>query len=49
MRTAGPDGQLYNLKEDIGEQNNLYDKHPEIVQRLTKMLDKVKATGRTRE
>ena len=20
MRTGGPDGQLYNLKEDIGEQ-----------------------------
>jgi len=49
MRTAGPDGQLYNLAEDIREQNNLYDKHPEIVQRLTKMLDKVRATGRTRE
>ena len=38
MRTAGPDGQLYNLKEDIGEQNNLYDKHPEIVQRLLERL-----------
>ena len=47
--TAGPDGQLYNLAEDIREQNNLYDKHPEIIQRLTIMLEKVKKAGRTRE
>ena len=46
---AGPAGQLYNLAEDIGEQNNLYDKHPEIVQRLTAMLENVKETGRTRK
>ena len=48
-RNTGPAGQLYNLAEDIGEQNNLYDKHPEIVQRLTTMLENVKNTGRTRE
>ena len=48
IRPAGPVGQLYNLAEDIGEQNNLYDKHPEIVQRLTVMLENVRETGRTR-
>ncbi len=48
IRTAGPDGQLYNLAADICEKNNLYDKHPEIVQRLTVMLENVKETGRTR-
>lgn len=49
IRTAGPNGQLYNLAEDIREQNNLYDKHPETVHYLTTMLEKVKETGRTRE
>jgi arylsulfatase A-like enzyme len=35
--------QLYNLKDDIGEQNNLAAKHPDIVQNLTDMLEKIKA------
>jgi len=30
--------ELYNLKEDIAEQNNLAGKHPEIVRRLHKKL-----------
>ena len=30
--------ELYNLKDDIGEKNNLADKHPDIVNRLHKML-----------
>ena len=34
------DGQLYNLSEDIGERNNLYDKNPEKVKELSKMLVK---------
>ena len=29
---------LYNLKEDIGESNNLIDQHPEISERLSKVL-----------
>jgi len=33
-------GQLYNLKEDIGEKNNLYDKYPELVFELTSLLIK---------
>ncbi len=31
--------ELYNLKDDIGEKNNLAEKRPEIVKKLTKMLD----------
>ncbi len=27
-------GELYNLKQDLGEYNNLYAKHPEIVKEL---------------
>ena len=29
-----PVGQLYNLRADLAETNNLYLKHPEIVARL---------------
>ncbi len=34
------DGQLYNLAEDIGERNNLYNKNPEKVKELSEMLAK---------
>ena len=30
--------ELYNLQEDIGEQHNLIDQYPDIVQRLDKIL-----------
>lgn len=30
---------LYNLEEDISEQNNVYDKYPEIVKELSKLAD----------
>ena len=33
-----PPGQLYNLEDDPGETQNLYRKHPEMVQRLTARL-----------
>lgn len=35
-----PKPQLYNLKTDIGEQNNLADKHPQIVEELASYLKK---------
>ena len=37
--------ELYNLKEDLGETNNLYTQHPEIVQRLRQTLEEIKAAG----
>ena len=43
-----PKGQLYNLQDDLAENNNLWSKHPEIVERLTKLLDKYKEQGHTR-
>lgn len=43
-----PPGQLYNLAADLGETNNLYLKEPEIVERLTKKLAAVRASGRSR-
>jgi arylsulfatase A-like enzyme len=35
--------QLYNLKEDIGEKNNLAEKNPDMVKKLSDMLDEIKA------
>lgn len=42
-----PPAQLYNIVEDFAETNNLYEKHPEIVKRLTALLDKYLAEGRS--
>jgi len=44
---GGPQGQLYNLDRDIGEKENLWMRHPEIVERLTKLLEKYKREGRS--
>jgi len=45
---GGPKGQLYNLEDDLAESNNLWSKHPQIVERLTKLLEKYKEQGHTR-
>jgi arylsulfatase A-like enzyme len=39
--------QLYDLSKDIGETTNVQDKHPEVVTRLTKLLEKYVADGRS--
>lgn len=36
-----PAGQLYNLRDDLAETDNLYSKHPEIVARLTAELQRI--------
>lgn len=41
-------GQLYNLDDDPREQTNLWLAKPEIVKRLTALLDKYKREGRSR-
>lgn len=38
-----PAGQLYNLAEDPTEQTNRYAEHPEIVARLTTLLEQLQA------
>lgn len=40
-------GQLYNLKEDPGEKNNLWLQKPERVARLTALLEKYQREGRS--
>ena len=38
-----PNPQLYDLKNDIGEKNNLAEKYPEKVKELAELLRKIKA------
>ena len=39
--------QLYDMSKDVGERANEYNAHPEIVTRLTKLLEKYVADGRS--
>jgi arylsulfatase A-like enzyme len=45
---GGPRGQLYNLADDPQEQNNLWLQKPDMVKRLTELLEKYQADGRSR-
>ncbi len=36
--------ELYNLKTDIGEQNNLADEYPEIVERMLRLIEYYRET-----
>ncbi|MCX6858277.1 MAG: arylsulfatase [Verrucomicrobia bacterium] len=42
-----PDVQLYDLSTDIGESKNLQAAHPEIVERLTQLLEQTITNGRS--
>jgi arylsulfatase A len=46
--TPGAPGQLYNLAKDPGERNNLWDEHPDIVERLTHNLNLCREQGYSR-
>jgi len=43
-----PEGQLYNLEDDLAESRNLWSENPEIVERLTNLLEKYKQQGYSR-
>jgi arylsulfatase A-like enzyme len=45
--TELPDTQLYDLATDIGEKTNVASAHPDVVERLTKLLEKQVAEGRS--
>jgi arylsulfatase A-like enzyme len=46
--TSGlPRVQLFDLASDIGEQNNIRDRHPDVVMRLTALLEKYVRDGRS--
>ena len=36
-----PRGQLYNLSVDPGEQSNLWKKHPDLVRKLTTLMESI--------
>ena len=42
---SGVSGQLYNLVDDPGEQNNLWGNQPELVKHLTELLETYKRQG----
>ena len=42
-----PEIQLYDLSTDIKEENNLYEKYPELVEDLTSLLQKYMDEGRS--
>src|SRR5690625_437300 len=46
---SGPQGQLYSLTDDSAETNNLWDEHPEVVERLTMLLRKWEQAGQSRK
>ncbi len=46
-RLGLPPVQLYNLSQDIGEKKNVQDQHPEVVQRLTGLLEQYVRQGRS--
>jgi hypothetical protein len=41
------DCQLYDLANDISERTNVQAQHPEVVERLTKLLEEYVADGRS--
>jgi arylsulfatase A-like enzyme len=45
---GGPKGQLYDLSKDPEELHNLYQERPDIVERLSALLDRYKKEGHTR-
>jgi arylsulfatase A-like enzyme len=44
---ALPADQLYDLSADLGEQRNVAAEHPDIVERMTKLLEGYVAKGRS--
>lgn len=45
---GGPKGQLYDLTADPREEHNLYQEQPEVVDRLSKLLEQFQRQGYTR-
>ena len=45
---GGSKGQLYNLDDDLAETTNLYQAKPQIVEKLTAQLARIRESGRSR-
>ncbi len=44
---GGPRGQLYDMGNDLAEHDNLWMKKPDVVKRLTALLERYKSQGRS--
>jgi arylsulfatase A len=42
-----PPVQLYDMEADVGEQHNVQAEHPDVVRRLTELLESIVAQGRS--
>ena len=49
VRPADGSGYLFDLQADLRETKNLWDEQPEVVERLTALLDRYRAAGRSVE
>ena len=47
-KPGDPPAQLYDLEADLGESSNLHDQHPEIVQSLRILMQRIRDEGRSR-
>ena len=47
-KSGDPPGQLYDMSADMGERTNLYNEHPDVVERLKALLEKYKQQGHSR-
>jgi arylsulfatase A len=45
---SGPKGQLYNLAVDPYEMDNVYQEHPEVVARLSNLIETIQNQGHSR-
>ena len=43
LKEEAPPAQLYDLKADINQTNNVYDEHPKIVERMSKRLEELRS------
>ena len=42
-----PPGQLYNMESDPGETKNVYFENPDVVEKLTELMERYKREGRS--
>ncbi len=48
VKAGEPEGELYDIAADPGETRDLYSARPDVVERLTELLEKWKSDGRSR-
>ena len=47
-KPGDPPGELYDMRTDPGETRDLYTERPDVVAKLTKLLDQYRTDGRSR-